>query len=240
MEQSVIVVTDILGYSDMIQDAYQKDKQQDFLIKIHNALGKALKNVSDPSGSNWHMKLYSDNLIIGYRFLGAGQGAFELPQACHCIGHFQREMAVDGFFIRGGIAVGSIHISKNLIFGQVLEELKKAEGRANYPRVVFLDSAIDYLLAHPDIRDNSLLNDILWDDDCDGTRFINYLYPLRRKKYVQRETEIQSHKRHIESNLVTFKSNDKVCQKYKWLAKYHNRFCRKSGIYNAKTYIIAT
>jgi len=164
LEQSVIVVADVLGYSALVREASQKKEEQELLRKVYGALNKALKNVNDPSGSKWYVKLYSDNLIVGYRFIGTGNGAFEFPQACHSIGYFQREMAVDGFFIRGGIAVGPIHISKNLIYGLVIEELKQAEKIARYPRIVLLDSAVNYLNAR-DGDQRTSLDDILWIDD---------------------------------------------------------------------------
>ena len=125
-------------------------------------------------------------------------------------------------------------------FGQVLEELKKAEGQANYPRVVLLDSAMDYLSTRSDLRNSSSLNDILGEDDCDGTDFINYLYPLGTRNDDSRKRAIQNHKKHIETGLVTHTSSSKVRQKFNWLAKYHNRFCRESGIYNAGSYMITT
>ncbi len=237
LEQSVIVVADILGFSKKMEEAFNEGNQQNLLIKIHNSLSKALRNVHDPSGAKWYMKLYSDNLIVGYRFLDSGKGAFEIPQACHNIGHFQREMISNGFLIRGGIAIGSIHMSENMIFGQILEELKKAEDTANYPRVVLLDSAMNYLNTRPDIMNN---DDILWKDVCDGVKFINYLYQLGVKNDIQREKEVQNHKQYIESGLVTYKSDGKVLQKYKWLANYHNRFCQRSGIYNDKSYMTTT
>lgn len=237
LEQSAIVVADILGYSEKIQDAFQNRDQQSLLMRINSALGKARANLPQKDNALTFVKFFSDNLIIGYPFQpDSGEGAFELPQACLNIGHFQREMAVDGLFIRGGIAIDSIHISENLIFGKVLEELNNAEGRANYPRIVLLDSAIDYLETHPDIGNNSLLDDILWEDDCDGARFVNYLYPLGVRSDDQRVTAVQNHKGHIESNLETYRLNGKVLQKYNWLAKYHNRFCQESGIYNSESY----
>jgi len=176
-------------------------------------------------------------MVVGYRFIGTGNRAFEFPQACHSIGHFQREMAMEGFFIRGGIAVGQIHMSDTLVYGRILEELQQAEKRALYPRIVLLDSAAEHIRTR---YSDPLRNDILWTDECDGTLFINYLYPLGAMANGQRKAEISNHKSIIESRLSTHKSDGRIAQKYIWLAGYHNRFCRTSVHWNSDQYCIET
>jgi len=236
LEQSVVVVADVLGFSAMTREAFKNNREREQLLKIHSALEKSLKNVSDPSGVKWFTKLFSDNIVVGYRFIGTGNGSFEFPQACHSIGHFQREMAVEGFFIRGGISIGQIHMSDTLIYGRILEELQQAEKRALYPRIVLLDSASKHFETR---SSDPLLNNIVWTDECDGTLFINYLYPLGSMKNGQRQEEITKHKLTIEARMDTYKSEGRIHQKYMWLAQYHNRFCSNSRYWNDSSFLIA-
>lgn len=238
LEQSVIVVADILGYSAMIESASKEGKLESLLKKIHDSLGKALRNISDPTKAKSCLKLWSDNFILGFPMLGGSKGAWELSEACNKIGHFQRDMAIDGLFIRGGISIDSIHISENLIFGMVLKELKTAEGQSHYPRIVLLDSTMNYLNTRPNIKNSLLSEGIMWNDGSDGEEFINYLYPLGIGLNGQRRKQIEIHKQHVESNLKRYESIGKIRQKYKWLADYHNRFCRESDFRNSPEYII--
>lgn len=235
LEESVIVVADVLGFSALTREAFRNGREREQLQTIHRALEKSLKSVSDPSGVKWFTKLFTDNILVGYRFIGTGNGSFEFPQACHSIGHFQREMAMEGFFIRGGIAVGQIHMSDTLIYGSVLDELLQAEKRALYPRIVLLDSACKHFKTR--VHD-PLLQDILWTDECDSVSFINYLYPLGAMKNGQRADEISKHKSIIKSRLSEYKSEAGIAQKYAWLARYHNKFCSSSIHWNSKQYCI--
>ncbi len=179
-------------------------------------------------------------MIVGYRYLGSGGGAFEFLQACYSIGHFQFELAVRGLFIRGGISVGGIHISDNLIFGYMLEELSEAEKRANNPRVILLDSAVNYINAHPEIDADGLLTGILWDDP--DAKFINYLYPLEACNDTGLVEMLRNHKLKIEWNLNKYRADPDCCsvyEKYIWVANYHNRFCRESHFYSDDAYMIS-
>ena len=236
LEESVIVVADVLGFSAMTQKAFKNNEERQQLLHIHSALEKSLKNVIDPSGVKWFTKLFTDNIVVGYRFIGTGNGSFKFPQACHSIGHFQREMTMEGFFIRGGIAVGQIHMSDTLIYGTILEELQQAEKRALYPRIVLLDSASKQFETR---CSEPLLKEIVWTDECDGVLFINYLYPLGSMKNGQRQEEITKHKLTIEARMDTYKSEGRIHQKYMWLAQYHNRFCSNSRYWNDSSFLIA-
>jgi hypothetical protein len=239
LKESVVVVADILGFTDMVGEAFQNGRQQNVLEHLHQILGDALKNVTDTSKQKWCYKFFSDNIIVGFPVLGAGNGAFEFPQACHCIGHYQREMAVNGYFMRGGIAVGPIHISDHLIFAQIINELKSADKSGEPPRIVLLESAMDYLREHPQIDQDPLVETILWDDR--DTKYVNYLYPLGVAVNKMNQNEMLIHKRHIESNLAKYKNmkiQSNIYNKYVWLAGYHNRFCRENPVYNENSFLI--
>jgi len=54
----------------------------------------------------------------------------------------------------------------------------------------------------------------------------------------KRKDEIIKHKKYIESNLKTYEHDNGILQKYKWLAKYHNKFCYNSRFYSASEYLV--
>ncbi|MFH1372186.1 MAG: hypothetical protein ABII79_00090 [bacterium] len=235
MEQSVIVYADIVGFKNRMKEAHDRGNEQEQLEWLTERLHEAHREIHDPSGAKWSVKAFTDNVIIGYRYLGSGGGSFEFLQACCNIGHFQLELAVHGLFIRGGIGVGSIHISDNLIFGYILEEFSQAEERAKKPRVILLESAMNHINAHSEIDADGLLTRILWDDTDNRSTYINYLYPLQARADSLLKEMLQKHKRIIESKLKEHRADPDCCSVYKkfvWAAKYHNRFCRESCFYN--------
>lgn len=241
MEQSVIVLADILGFKEMMKKAHEKGNEQEQLKWLIERLDKALPEINDRSRAKWSRKSFSDNVIVAYPHKDLGSGAFEFLQACHGIGHFQLELAVDGLFIRGGIAVGSIHISDDLIFGYILEELSKAEKLANNPRIILLESAMHHVHTHPGIEEDKLLTVILRDDA--DAKFINYLFPLQAHSISERARMLRNHKHEIESNLKKYRfyPNDyPIYKKYVWAANYHNTFCRESHLCSSDdTYMIS-
>jgi hypothetical protein len=225
LEESVIVYADMLGYKELLRKSHRDGKESTILVELHGAMSRAFDEVRDPSGEKWYVKLFSDNLFVGYRFLGGGKGVFEFAQACHSIGHFQRELAISGYFIRGGISVGAVHASELMIFGNILNELIKADSKGNPPRIALLDSAMTFLKRNPSIE----LHDISRIES--EVRFINYLLPLGSKCDKLRRDQICLHKHQIERNLARFKNHGKyrsTYQKYLWCARYHNAFCKES------------
>ena len=237
MEQSVVVLADILGYKERMRKAHMRGREQEELTWLSERLDKAHQLLDDPSGAKWRMKTFSDNVLVGYRYLGERSGWFELGMACHNMGHFQLELAENGLFIRGGIGVGSIHISDNLVFGHILGELSETEKQARNPRVILHRTALDYLDGHPDIKRDRMFTHILWNDS--GATFINYMHPLHTFRDSMRATTFLNHKRHIRANLDRYWPNFKVFSKYAWAAKYHNQSCRLSRFYNDPVFLIA-
>lgn len=237
MEQSAVALVDILGYTDRIRTAHQNGTEQKELEWFHKQLIEVHPEIQDPSRAKWRLKAWSDNVIVGYPHLGTSVGRIEFFQACNNIGHFQLEMAARGLFIRGGIGVGTVHISDNLIFGHILADIHTVEETAKNPRVILLKSAEDYVDAHPEIKTDSQYTNIVRTDD-DNIKFINYMYPLHTRRDSLRETMLLDHKRHIEFNLEQYRDNPGIFEKYIWAAEYHNQSCRQSRFYNDPAFMI--
>ena len=237
MEQSAVALVDILGFKGRTQTAYENGKEQEELEWLNQRLSYAHSLIDDPSHVKWRMKVFSDNVIVGYRYLAERSGRFEFAQACWNMVHFQLQLARDGLFIRGGIAVGNIHIGDDLVFGHILRELSDAEKRATYPRVILLESAEEYVDARPEMKADSLYTNCVLVDE-DNTRYMNYLYPVCNRHDSKGATILLNHKGYIKSNLERFQEDPTIFKKYVWLAKYHNQSCRQSRFYNDPVFLI--
>jgi hypothetical protein len=242
LRESVIVFADILGLKSRIKQVINDSELEQELIKLNNCIREARKNLDDPSKTKWTYRPFSDNIMIGYPRLNnrSDNFAFEFPQACQNIARFQLEMLKDGYFLRGGIGIGNIHIGDDIILGDHLEELVSAEKLANYPRIILLKSALMYFQEIQKNGGNNELNQVIWDDR--DAKYINYLYPLGYRNDGDGATLMLLHKGHIESNLNKFRfdvANSNIFEKYLWARAYHNRFCRTSRYYNEKKYIIS-
>ena len=53
--------------------------------------------------------------------------------------------AFDGFFLRGGLAVGDVYVDSTIVYGKAFLDAVEAEKKVNWPRIVFAPSAIEYI-----------------------------------------------------------------------------------------------
>ncbi len=261
LRRSVVVVADILGFKELNRKAFVRGEQESELRKLHSFLSCEYSHLDDPSKIKWRLKVHSDNLILGYPFLGES-GEFEFAQACFSIAHYQLGMAAGGYFVRGGIGVGDLHISDTIVYGNILEEISKTEKSGTSPCVVLLASAAQYVATIDTIPH---LDRILSTDQ--GQTFINYLGILDMNGDPTRQKLVHEHKVIIEQRLLELRKENhddpvsgkftllmakwplllcgkahahSVLEKYYWLAGYHNSFCRVSQHFNRPEFLVRT
>jgi hypothetical protein len=157
-------------------------------------------------------------------------------------------MACKGFFIRGGISIGTLAINDNIVFGNALLEAHRLEStEARNPRIVFdvaLKRAITGAIetkpvnANKDFVDasNNTLNALI-KCDVDNHFFVNYLWacfepgfklgfpPQDWRSIFLNENKIIAHRSQVERKLKEKQSEPEVWAKYFWVANYHNWFC---------------
>ena len=75
-------------------------------------------------------------------------GEPELDQVLSDIALLQLGLAHEGFFVRGGVAVGALYIDDDMVFGPGLLDAHDAEQNAKTPRVVLHESAVKLVKRH--------------------------------------------------------------------------------------------
>jgi len=132
-------------------------------------------------------------------------------------------MALNGFFIRGGLTIGSIYLDENIIFGKALLDTYKYESKiACTPRIIIdeiVKKEINKYIEKEDYKEDTPQNKYILIGD-DEKEFIDYLTIIH-----QLWGKILKHKEIIEKKLNEHRSDLKVFSKYQWLACYHNYFC---------------
>jgi len=163
---------------------------------------------------------------------------FELHSMIQSIAHYQRSMALNGFFVRGGLTIGSIYLDENIIFGKALLDTYEYESKiACTPRIIIDENVkieIKKYIEKEDYKEDTPQNKYTLISD-DNYEFIDYLTITH-----QIWNKILSHKEEIEKKLKDFTSESKIFSKYCWLANYHNFFCdeNKDMIDNIERYKI--
>ena len=231
---SFVCHVDILGYSQLCQEAIKSNLSNKFLNKVRDALNTAYARVRE-NAKGWNqenifeIKVYTDNIVIGYPLKNNffhSYGEAELGHIFDVLSEFQLGLAMEGFLVRGGIAIGEHYMDDDIVFGSALIEAVKQDNSGGAPKVSLAPSLIDVLKRHlgfyygpfPAPQTRILLQDV------DGSIFINYLenafigFP---EGGVFIDVFIK-HKDTLTKGLIENKGIPSVRVKYEWAARYHN------------------
>lgn len=231
---------DILGYRELISTTQTKRDSADLLKRLHSALSKSRQYI-DPefraAASSFYsakdksaMRAFTDNIVIGrpVRF----DAHIELAAALREISYFQLTMASHGFFVRGGVAIGSLYMDDIAVFGSGLLEAYNAEVHAaRDPRIVLAGSAqlaVNRFLKSGDSGDITAFNSYVL-RDLDGQYFVDYLSTIFREDGGIHLNELQEHRRVVSEKLASHRDEPSIWSKYRWVANYHNFVCNESS-----------
>lgn len=238
LRRSVLTFMDILGYTDLIQTTEREKTQQQTLRALHRALSQGRdwledKGMSDGFKSlsetdSYALKAFTDNIVIGWPVRDDAESEF--GSAFLKLGTFQFMMVLEGFFVRGALAVGDAYVDETAVFGSALLEAYDGESKlARDPRIILTQSAVKAAKQHltyygrpqfaPHVRD--VLR------DSDGQWFLNYLECVLSGWEEQGPfyKEFLLHKSVVETKLSEHASEPTIWAKYAWVAGYHNYFC---------------
>ena len=241
LQSSVVAFVDILGYKQLVQKAYKNRNGDSLLRKLHRALKDSHEHI-DPTFANVShndrkpdfstFRAFTDNVVIGRPTSFFGEE--ELRQAFRELSRFQMRLAMDGFFVRGGISLGNLYMDDIMVYGPALLEAIEAESSlAIDPRIVLAKSAkeaVDKQLGYYPLRDEETPHVYHICKDADGRYYVDYLQAvLTAAGYFSKKRGLRTHKAKIERQLKENKGDPRIWSKYMWVAQYHNEFCDWCG-----------
>ena len=169
---------------------------------------------------------FTDSIVIGYPMQFFGEE--ELFLLCRELSSFQMSLTMEGFFVRGAIAIGDLYMDDIAVFGLALiEAIESEEKLAQFPRIVFAESArkaVDEYKGYYAVEKHALLSSNIL-EDADGQYFLNYLNTVMSEEHLSNKELLEKHKYSIEDMLTKHRRDLKVWSKYRWVATYHNDFC---------------
>jgi hypothetical protein len=237
MLQSFVCYADILGYSQLSKNSIRSGQGSQFLLRLRKALSTAYDRVRQFSeGANCNLfafKVFTDNIVVGYpiRDYEIRFGEPELGRILSIFAEFQVGLAMEGFFLRGGIAVGDHYMDNDIVFGDALLEAIKEDKSGGPPRLSFAPSAVQVIKKHLCFYDRvertPHYEDIL--EDADGTVFLNYLgeaFSAFPDGGVFFEV-IEKHQLAVTEGLNQYRGDPGIRAKFEWAARYHNFICNE-------------
>lgn len=235
MIRSAVCFTDILGFSQMILDAQGNGTGNQLLQHLHKVLTEQYDELKPAEDYIGVFKAFTDNIIIGRPIIEDGE--LQLGSIFLDFASFQSALTLEGFFIRGGIAIGDYYGDNNFAYGPSIIEAHHLENnQAIYPRIILSDESVHMVrehLAYYAEPEWAPQRTELLIDNIDGKWFINYLEALmfdvhEHGNYQYVIDHLLVHKQSIGQSLTKFQGNQRVYQKYEWAAQYHNYFCQQN------------
>ncbi len=229
---SVVAFLDILGFSREVRTSHVAG-QSDALLQRFTAVIRqwyaSLRGQAQLGGQRgrvWQLKAFTDNVVLGHPIRRDGEA--ELGEVMSDVALLQIGLAHEGFFLRGGIAVGDLYMDEDIVFGVGLLDAYEAEQDADAPRVVLAESAVHLVRQHlkyyASVEISPQNRDLLIDED--NRVFVNYL-----SRSWPNHTEaplfdwLTEHRDVLVGKLDRHRAEPHVWAKYAWVARYHNYFC---------------
>lgn len=236
--ESFVCFADILGFSETSRESIANGTGDQFLGRIRKALNQAYTNIRNEmvdhkNVADFSLKVFTDNIVIGFPvqdFLN-DKGESELGVIFQILSEFQINLAMEGFFVRGGIAYGKHYMDDDIVFGEALIESHELDTKGCPPRIVLSKKVKELVHEHIgfyNVKESSpQYYDLL--QESDGTYFINY---LKEAFAIFPDGDIffeilDAHKSKIIENLNLLINKPYIRQKYEWLARYHNFICEE-------------
>lgn len=237
MRPSLVCYADILGYRSLSRCVLGNGMGAGFLAHLHRALAGAHQRVRDHAESTarrlWFATdVFTDHIVVGYPLLRpqSDLGEPEMYDILGIFAEFQIGLAMEGFFLRGGIAYGNHYMDQDVVFGDALLEAVELDKTGEPPRLVLAPSALDlvhkHLASHFSVESSWYYEHLL--KDSDGVTFLDYLsqaFMAFPDGGVFLEL-IEAHRDSVTAGLHTYQSKLEVQRKYEWAAHYHDFVCR--------------
>jgi hypothetical protein len=100
------------------------------------------------------LKASTDNVVLGHPIKRGGE--LEFGHLISDVALLQIGFAYEGFFVRGGLAVGDLYMDEDIVLDMGLLDAYEAEQTAVWPRVTLAESAVQlvrqYLEYYPSER----------------------------------------------------------------------------------------
>lgn len=238
MLQSFVCYADILGYKSMSKEAISSGNGDLFLQRLHKALTEAYERIRTRSKgfsdkTYYAVKVFTDNIVVGYPLDNPGfhYGEPEFGNIMWAFNELQIALAMEGFFIRGGIALGDLYMDDDIVFGNGLLQAVEQDTSGGPPRLSLTPTTVEAVRRQLGFYGEKKtwtphFEHLL--EDADGTIFVNYLNEafLEFQEFGVNFEIIRKHKENIISNLQMFRGKPDIRAKYEWLARYHNFVCK--------------
>ncbi len=209
-----VLFVDLLGVREM----NMSERVAGHLVALHNAVSVMHRDFfGEPS--RYRSAFFSDTLVLAAPIVSGTDDTTEVRGLIRHARWLQNDLVAEGFFVRGGLSVGSLHVSDHVLFGPALVEAYDLESRAAvHPRIVLSRAAA------ASQRGTAGAEMLLCDDD--GQTFVDYLGAAIEEP-GDPAPMLRGHRDTVLDRLHGTRHHRQHWEKYRWLGDYHNAVVRR-------------
>lgn len=219
LRRCAVLFLDLLGVREMSGSSEARKHLRAIEQAISGSYGDFLR-----ADSPWPAAFFSDTLVLAAPILSKPEEHAAISGLLGQAARLQLELIGQGFFARGGLAIGQFHIHNGLIFGPALVGAYELEStHAVHPRVI-LDRDAERCQREgldPAVPPEAQTQATLLHCDDDGWTFINYLGVLFDEPDDPRP-RLVAHRDILINRLAAHSGRRRLWEKYRWAAEYHN------------------
>jgi hypothetical protein len=223
-----VLYLDVLGVSARSRGPDAQRELRDFDDAIRRAFTFPLGSTSSGDEAVYPSAVFSDSyvaVVASQKGLTSSPRADVVSQLAFDAASIQAVLALRDYSVRGAITLGKCHFHGGLVFGPALVEAVELEStRAVDPRILLSPGAVEALREG---KGESVSREPILVDE-DGLAFVSYLEQLYGDPRAERGAEqLASHRDVVSVNLERYAADMHRWRKHRWLAEYHNEFCRR-------------
>ena len=247
LAQSAVLYMDVLGFERFSTAADAHQHLDELLGALQAAREEALTEfTAGPHATTW----FTDNVAVAFPVERVGDAAVAVSLAELMAARLQTALAIRGYYWSGGIAVGDVYLEPKFVFGPAIVEAVKLEraerehSGGTLPRVLLAPTAAattsagkeGFIAALGRIGigvDPATVADLQLRHADGPLTFVSYLdWMLLENRIVQGSLEaavarLELHRDGVVTALQDATLGEHVHAKYRWLAQYHDAFCRQ-------------
>lgn len=222
-KECYVAFIDILGFKNLIDKSNFEDIYSIFLLVLNFEPHPLLKN--EDVYKDIHYTIMSDSIII-YIDVTITDGFMALTDVCSQI---QMKLSRNNppFFVRGGIAKGTLYHHNNILFGTGLTNAYILENTsAIYPRIIFTEKLRQLALENTKKFYIFDYNSMFYKKDNDEMYYINFLHafnyiPTVAPKSVEESIQVNNKYFHTllghVNEVLGTEIDQSIRKKYLWL-----------------------
>ncbi len=218
LARCAVLFVDLLGITQLARS----EQASKYLTTLNEALRSSRDFLVEDSP--WPAAYFSDSLVI-VSPVADGSDCSALTGLIEQAAALQTDLLTHGYALRGGVALGEIHLSRNLMFGPGLIEAYQLEDRSALdPRIVLSTEAATA------VRQGSgeEVNELDWSllEDQDERLVVDYLASsIVSYRFTSGRDGLEWHRDLINKRRAEHEKAIPVWSKWNWVAQYHNAVC---------------